>query len=157
VSRARAGRLRLIGKRANFVDTVYVDNAADAHLCAADRLGPDSACAGQAYFISNGEPLPLIDITNGILAAAGLPPVTKRIPTPVALALGGLAELVYGGLRIRSEPPLTRFVARQLSTAHWFDISAARRDLGYEPRVGIEEGLRRLAASFATGAEGTGA
>ncbi len=151
VARGRAGRLRLIGNRPNLVDTVYVDNAADAHLAAADRLSPEAPCAGKAYFISNGEPLPLAEITNGILAAAGLAPVTKRIPAPVAIALGGLAELVYAGLRIRSEPPLTRFVARQLSTAHWFDISAARRDLGYEPRVSIEEGLRRLAASFSEG------
>ena len=82
-------------------------------------------------------------------------PVTKRIPVPVAVALGGLAELVYRGLRIRGEPPLTRFVARQLSTAHWFDISAARRDLGYKPRVSIDEGLRRLAASFSTGEAAT--
>jgi len=148
VARGRAGRLRLIGDRQNVVDTVYVDNAADAHLAAADRLRPGAPCAGKAYFISNAEPLPLAQILNGILAAAGLPPVTKRIPVPVAVVLGGLAELVFGALRIRSEPPLTRFVARQLSTAHWFDISAARRDLGYEPRVSIEEGLRRLAASF---------
>ena len=150
VARGRAGRLRLIGNRPNVVDTVYVDNAADAHLAAAHRLAPGAPCAGRAYFISNGEPLPLAEITNGILAAAGLPPVTKRIPVPVAIALGGLAELLYRGLRIRREPPLTRFVARQLSTSHWFDISAARRDLGYEPRVSIEEGLRRLAASFST-------
>ena len=155
VARGRTGRLRLIGDRAKLVDTVYVDNAADAHLAAADRLAPEAPCAGKAYFISNDEPLPLAEITNGILAAAGLPPVTKRIPVSVAIALGGLAEVVYGGLRIRREPPLTRFVAHQLSTAHWFDISAARRDLGYEPRVSIEEGLRRLAASFATEGAGT--
>jgi len=150
VARARAGRLRLIGNRENVVDTVYIDNAADAHLAAADRLAPGASCAGKAYFISNGEPVELAEIINGILAAAGLEPVTKRIPVAVAIALGGLAELVYAVLRIRSEPPLTRFVARQLSTAHWFDISAARRDLDYEPRVSIEEGLRRLAASFST-------
>ena len=148
VARGRAGHLRLIGDRQNVVDTVYVDNAADAHLAAADRLRPGAPCAGKAYFISNGEPLPIAQILNGILAAAGLPPVTKRISVPVAVVLGGLAELVFGALRIRSEPPLSRFVARQLSTAHWFDISAARRDLGYEPRVSIEEGRRRLAASF---------
>ena len=150
VARGRAGRLRLIGDGANVVDTVYVDNAADAHVAASDRLASGASCAGKAYFISNGEPLPLAEIINGILAAAGVPPVTKRIPVPVALALGGLAELVYGGLRIRREPPITRFVVRQLSTAHWFDISAARQDLGYQPRVSIEEGLRRLAASFST-------
>lgn len=148
VARGRARRLRLIGNRPNVVDTVYVDNAADAHLAAADRLAPGAPCAGKPYFITNGEPLPLAEIINGILGAAGLPPVTRRIPVPMALALGGLAELLYGVLRIRSEPPITRFVARQLSTSHWFDISAARRDLGYEPRVSIEEGLSRLAASL---------
>ena len=90
VARGRAGRLRLIGTRPNVVDTVYVDNAADAHLAAADRLAPGAPCAGKAYFISNGEPLPLAEIINGILGAAGLPPVTRRIPVPLAVALGGL-------------------------------------------------------------------
>ncbi len=148
LARGRANRLRLIGKRPNLIDTVYIDNAVDAHILAADRLAPGAACAGNAYFISNGEPMPLAEITNGILAAAGLPPVTRRIPAPLAYAIGALAELVYGLLRITKEPPLTRFVARQLSTAHWFKIGAARRDLGYEPTVSIGEGLRRLAESL---------
>ena len=148
LARGRAGRLRLIGNRPNLIDTVYIDNAADAHILAADRLEPSAACAGNAYFISNGQPVTLAEITNGILAAAGLPPVTRRISAPLAYALGALAELAYGLLRIRKEPPLTRFLARQLSTAHWFEIGAARRDLGYEPAVSIGEGLRRLAESL---------
>jgi nucleoside-diphosphate-sugar epimerase len=148
LARGRAGRLRLIGNRPNLIDTVYIDNAADAHILAADRLEPSAACAGNAYFISNGQPVTLAEITNGILAAAGLPPVTRRISAPLAYALGALAELAYGLLRIRKEPPLTRFLARQLSTAHWFEIGAARRDLGYEPAVSIREGLRRLAESL---------
>ncbi len=148
LARGRAGRLRLIGKRRNLIDTVYIDNAANAHLLAADRLEPGARCAGKAYFISNGEPRPLAEITNGILAAAGLPPVTRRIPALFAYAVGALAELVYAVLRIRTEPPLTRFLARQLSTAHWFEIGAARRDLGYECAVSIEEGLRRLRESL---------
>ncbi len=148
LARGRAGRLRLIGNRPNLIDTVYIDNAADAHILAADRLEPSAACAGNAYFISNGQPVTLAEITNGILAAAGLPPVTRRISAPLAYALGALAELAYGLLRIRKEPPLTRFLARQLSTAHWFEIGAARRDLGYEPTVSIGEGLRRLAESL---------
>ena len=73
---------------------------------------------------------------------------TRRISAPLAYAIGALAELAYGLLRIRKEPPLTRFLARQLSTAHWFEIGAARRDLGYEPTVSIGEGLRRLAESL---------
>ncbi len=148
LARGRAGRLRLIGNRPNLIDTVYIDNAADAHILAADRLEPSAACAGNAYFISNGQPVTLAEITNGILAAAGLPPVTRRISAPLAYAIGALAELAYGLLRIRKEPPLTRFLARQLSTAHWFEIGAARRDLGYEPTVSIGEGLRRLAESL---------
>ena len=145
---ARSGRLRLLGDRPNEVDSVYVDNAADAHVLAADRLAPGSAIAGKTYFISQGEPLPLADLLNRILAAGGLPPVERRIPVGVAYFLGALLESVYGLLGIQDEPPFTRFVALQLSTAHWFDISAARRDLGYEPAISLEEGMRRLAASL---------
>lgn len=149
VARAKAGRLRLVGDGRSLVDVIYVDNAAEAHLLAADRLAPDSPIAGRAYFLSQGEPVAVADMINGLLGAAGLPPVTKRIPPGVAHALGAMLEFVYGALKIQAEPPMTRFLAKQLSTAHWFDISAARRDLGYQPRVSTEEGLRRLAQSLA--------
>ena len=85
----------------------------------------------------------------GILGAAGLPPVTRSIPPGLAFAAGGMMELVHAAFRLPGEPRMTRFLARQLSTAHWFRIDAARRDLGYEPKVSIEEGLRRLAGWFA--------
>jgi nucleoside-diphosphate-sugar epimerase len=148
LERGRSGTLRLLGDQPNEVDSVYVDNAADAHLLAADRLAPGSAIAGKAYFISQGEPLPLGDLMNRILAAGDLPPVERRIPGGVAYFLGALLETVYELLGIETEPPLTRFVAAQLSTAHWFDISAARLDLGYEPAVSLDEGMERLAASL---------
>lgn len=148
LDRARSGRLRLLGDRPNEVDSVYVDNAADAHILAADRLTPGSAIAGKAYFITQGEPMPLADLINRILAAGGLPPVERRIPPGVAYFLGAVMEGVYGLLNIENEPPMTRFVARQLSTAHWFDISAARRDLGYAPAISLDEGMERLAESL---------
>jgi nucleoside-diphosphate-sugar epimerase len=140
--------LRLPGTH-KLVDCTYIENAALAHLLALDRLRPGAACAGRAYFISQGEPLPLAVLVTRVLAAAGLPPVQKTI-SPRGLYLAGcLAEVAYTLLGIRDrEPPVTRFVARQLTTAHWFDISAARRDLGYQPRVSIDEGLRRLAAAL---------
>lgn len=144
VARGRAGRLRRIGDRPCLVDTVYVDNAARAHLLAADRLVPGGAVAGKAYFISNGEPLPLWEMVDRILAAAGLPPVTRSVPPRAAYAAGILCEGLWTVFRLPGEPPMTRFVARELATAHWFDISAARRDLGYEPEVSIDEGLGRL-------------
>jgi len=142
--RWRSGRLRLCSGPPKLVDTIFIDNAVDAHLLALDRLAPDAACAGRAYFISNGEPLAIDEVVNGVLATAGLGPVEKRVPAWAAFVAGAIAELVYATLRIRREPPITRFVARQLSTAHWFDISAARRDLGFEPRISFAQGLQRL-------------
>ncbi|MDJ0787973.1 MAG: NAD-dependent epimerase/dehydratase family protein [Myxococcota bacterium] len=149
LERARAGRVALIGRGDTLVDATYIDNAADAHLLAADALAPGAACAGRAYFIAQGEPTPAHALMNGILAAAELPPVTRRIPARVAWLAGALAEGVYWLLRRKEEPPLTRFVARQLSTAHWYDLSAARRDLGYAPAIDTREGLERLRAHLA--------
>jgi nucleoside-diphosphate-sugar epimerase len=151
IARARAGRLRRIGGASKLIDSIYIDNAADAHLLAADRLAPGSPIAGKAYFLSQGEPVPLWGLVNRILAAAGLPPVTRSVPYGVAFAAGWALETAYALLHLRGEPPMTRFLARELSTAHWFDLSAARRDLGYAPSVSLDEGLRRLAKSFDNG------
>jgi nucleoside-diphosphate-sugar epimerase len=143
-ARARAGRLRRIGSRSPLIDSTYIDNAADAHLLAADRLAIGSPIAGQVYFITNGEPLPLWDLVDRLLATAGLGPVRKRAPLWLARCAGWALEHLYALLPGEKEPPLTRFVVRELSTAHWFSIAAARRDLGYQPRVSIAEGLQRL-------------
>ena len=148
VAKARSGKLRRIGERPCLVDTVYVENAAEAHLNAADRLAPGSPPAGKAYFISNGEPLPLWEMVNRILAAAGLPPVTRSISPLLAYAAGTICESLWRSLRLTGEPPMTRFVAKELATAHWFDISAAKNDLGYRPRISIDQGLRLLHESF---------
>ena len=154
VSRAKAGRLRLVGSGDNLVDSVYIDNAADAHLLAADRLGPQSPAAGKAYFITNGQPIPIGRLINRILAAAGLEPVTRTISPKAAYVIGAVLETAYRILGLASEPPMTRFVARQLATAHWFDITAARRDLGYEPTVSIDEGMLRLEQALTQATEG---
>lgn len=148
VAKGRAGALRRIGRRPCLVDMVFVENAAEAHLNAADRLAPEAPLSGKAYFISNGEPLPLWDMVNHILAAAGVAPVTRSVPAGVAYAAGVVCESLWKSLRLSGEPPMTRFVAKELATSHWFDISAARRDLGYTPRVGLEEGLQLLRRSF---------
>ena len=144
LARGRAGKLRRIGRRETRIDSVYIDNAASAHLLAADRLGPGSPCAGRAYFISNGEPMPTWDLVNGILAAGGLPPVTRSVPLGLAVAGGWFLERWYARFRPDEDPPMTPFLARELATSHWFDLGAARRDLGYAPRVSVAEGLERL-------------
>jgi nucleoside-diphosphate-sugar epimerase len=100
--------------------------------------------AGKTYFISNGEPVPLWEMVNRIIATAGLPPVTRSISPKMAHAAGVICEGLWNALRLSGEPPMTRFVARELATTHWFNIAAARRDLGYAPEVTIDEGLVRL-------------
>lgn len=150
IARGRAGKLRRIGTRPNLVDTVYVDNAARAHIQAADQLYPGSSVAGNTYFISNNEPLPLWDMINRILAAASIPPVTRSIPPKLAFAIGCICEGLWNLFRLSGEPPMTRFVAQELASAHWFDISAARRDFGYRPEISIDEGLLRLRQSLQT-------
>ncbi len=144
LARAREGKLRRIGSRAVKVDVTYIDNAADAHLLAAEKLAPGSPVSGKTYFISNGEPVELWGFIDRILAEAGLPPITRTVSAWKARLAGRVLEWVYRGLRLPGEPSMTRFVANQMSTSHWYNISAARRDLGYEPRVSIDEGMRRL-------------
>ncbi|MEJ2077962.1 MAG: NAD-dependent epimerase/dehydratase family protein [Acidobacteriota bacterium] len=148
LARGRKGGLRQIGTAKKLVDFTYIDNAAEAHLCAADHLSPGRPAAGKAYFISQAEPMPTWEFVNRILASAGLPPVEKSVPRSVAYAGGALLEVLYRLLPVSGEPRLTRFLAEELSTAHWFDISAARRDLAYQPVVSMEEGFRRLQASL---------
>lgn len=148
VARARSGRLRLVGDGRNLVDTTYIDNAAQAHVQALAALHPGAACAGRAYFISNGEPWPLREVLNGLLRAAGAPEVAKTLPFRVAYAIGAVCEGLWTTLPLPGEPPMTRFLAEQLSTAHWYSMAPAARDFGYVPQVSMAEGMARLKASL---------
>lgn len=138
------GQLRIIGHEKNLVDTVYIDNAAEAHLLAADALGEGSQVAGKVYFISNDDPIDVWEMVNNILEAGNIPPVTRRVPFWPAYLVGVIFEVIYTIFRIKSEPRMTRFIVFHLASSHWFDISAAKNDLGYEPKVSMEEGLKRL-------------
>jgi len=145
IARAKSGRLRRVGDGTNLVDMIYVENAAEAHLQAADALAQEnSPAAGNAYFLSQGEPVNCWQWIDEILALAELPPVRKSFSQRTAWRLGAGLETVYRLLRLRGEPPMTRFLAAQLATSHWFDISAARRDFGYSPHVSTAEGMQRL-------------
>ncbi|TWX71862.1 NAD-dependent epimerase/dehydratase family protein [Colwellia demingiae] len=149
LERARAGKLKLVGKEDKLVDTIFVDNAAYAHILAAVALNkPKATCIGKAYFISNDQPITMATMLNNILHCVDLPPVTKRVPSAVAYAVGTTLECFYKILNIKKEPIMTRFVARQLSTSHYFDISAAKKDLGYTPLISIEEGMKQLKLSL---------
>ncbi|MBI2496911.1 MAG: NAD-dependent epimerase/dehydratase family protein [Opitutae bacterium] len=162
---ARKGRLRIIGAGRNLVDVTHITNVVDAHLLAEQALingggvpsprgladegvRPPNYAAGRAYFITNGEPVVLWDWINQLLRGIGTPEVTRHVSLGAAYAVGGVLEALWRVLPLKGEPPMTRFVAKEMATDHWFDITAARRDLGYNPRVTVAQGTAELIAHY---------
>ncbi|MBM4391427.1 MAG: NAD-dependent epimerase/dehydratase family protein [Deltaproteobacteria bacterium] len=156
LARARAGRLRIVGAGDNLVSLSFVENAASAHVAAALALAPGAACAGKAYFVNDAEPVRVWDWLNEVFAGLGLSPVTRRVPAGVAYAAGALLEGAWSLLGLGGEPPMTRFVARQLSTSHTYDLDPARRDLGWVPAVSGREAQDRTIAALRTGESARG-
>ncbi|PPK94539.1 nucleoside-diphosphate-sugar epimerase [Kineococcus xinjiangensis] len=144
--RARAGRLPLLDDGTALIDTTYVDNAVDALLAALDRI---EHARGQALVVTNGQPRTVAEVFSAICEAAGVPAPARRVPSAVAKSAGGVVERAWTRLRLPDEPPMTSFLAEQLSTAHWFDQRHTHEVLQWSPRVGIDEGLQRLREGFA--------
>jgi len=144
VDRARAGRLALPDGGRALIDTTYVDDAADAIVAALDHAVEGDEAVGRPWVVTGGEPRPVRDVVLAILAAAGVHRTPVSVPAPIAAAAGSVVERIWPG----AEPPLTRFAARQMAVAHWFDQRETRRVLGWTPRIGIEEGLDRLRRWF---------
>ncbi len=149
LDRHRKGRLRRIGTGTNRVGLTYIDNAARAHLLAADALAAGGDNAGKAYFITDAEPVELWPWIDRFMVGVGMPPVRKSIALSTAQRGSDLMEWIWRTFGLAGEPLMTRFAATQLATSHWYDISAAERDFGYRPEVDGEEGLRRTVAAFA--------
>ena len=145
--KSKADKLRIIGSSPNQVDCIYIDNAAKAHLQAFAQLLLDPArVEGKTYFISQGVPIPIAELMNQLLATGEIPPVTKHLSPVIARFIGWFLETTYRIFGISTEPAITLFLAQQLSTSHWYNISAARQDFGYEVDVSLEEGMKRLRA-----------
>jgi 2-alkyl-3-oxoalkanoate reductase len=147
LERARVGRMRIIGDGNNLIDFTYIDNAVHAHLLAADALADDKHLpAGKAYFISQGKPVCQKDWVNGMLAPTNVPLVEKHVPLGVAIAVGAVCEALWTLLPLKGEPLMTRYAAASIGTVHYYDITSARRDLGYEPIVDEETAFQRTRA-----------
>ncbi len=127
-ARARAGRLVQIGDGTNLISVSRVSMVAAAHIAAAERLRDDSPVCGECYFVNDPEPVNCWEFIRRLLQELDCPPITRRMPLSVAYALGLACEVVYGILGIDRDPPMTRFLALQLATSHWFRIDKARRD-----------------------------
>jgi nucleoside-diphosphate-sugar epimerase len=145
VDRARQGRLALPDHGRVLVDTTYVDDAAAAVVAGLDRTGDSGEALGRPLVVTGNDPRPLGELVEGILRAAGLDPVIRSVPAPVASLVGRILGRTWPG----DEPPVTHFAARQLSVAHWFDQRDTQRVLRWRPAVGVDEGLGRLAAWYA--------
>lgn len=157
LAQARAGRLKIIGSGRNKVDLTHITNVVDAHLLAEGALCASQTSSlksqlppagGRAYFITNGEPVVLWDWINELLRGMGISEIQKRVSLNTATCVGGVLEALWRVLMLKGEPPMTRFIAKELATDHWFDITAARRDLGYVPRISVAEGTAELLSGY---------
>jgi nucleoside-diphosphate-sugar epimerase len=148
IDRASKGRLALVGDGSNRVSLTFIDNAAAAHLQAADQLSFNARCAGRAYFINDPEPVVFAEWLTTLVARLGLPPIKRRLSIATAVRIGGVLEFLWSTMRLRGEPPLTRSVARNLGLSHWYSIQEAVRDFGYAPPVEASEGFERTVAWF---------
>ncbi|MBX7143876.1 MAG: NAD-dependent epimerase/dehydratase family protein [Oligoflexia bacterium] len=149
IERARAGRLPQVGAGKNKVDLCFIDDCVEAHICAAVALADSSVAAGRAYFVSQGEPVLLWDWIAELVARAGLPPLKRRVAVPVARCLAQLSELISDALPWKVEPLLTKFLVEEMSTSHYFNISAARNLLHFQPRFTVSAALEKTMEGFA--------
>ncbi|WP_394252434.1 NAD-dependent epimerase/dehydratase family protein [Arthrobacter pityocampae] len=145
IERARHGRLPLLDGGTALIDTTYVDNAASAIVACLRRM---DAAQGQALVVTNGEPRPIAELLAGICRAGGVEPPAWSVPGALARGAGSVIERAWLRLGRTDEPPMTRFLAEQLSTAHWFDQRHTRAVLDWRPSVSVDEGLGRLAAYY---------
>lgn len=140
LARAKSGKLRQVGDGENEVDITHVNDAANAHILALQNIGQ---AAGKAYFISS-EKVNLWDWINTLLEKHDLTRIEKTISRGAAYRIGAIMESIWRALMLSSEPPMTRFVAENLATSHWFDTSRARNDLGYKPSWTGEKAFAEL-------------
>lgn len=151
LQRAREGKLRRVGDGTNQVDMIYVENAAAAHVQAAEAMKKDSPVCGSAYFLSQNDPVNCWGWINDILSLASLPRIRRGISYHWAYRIGMALETYHETFNISREPRMTRFLAAQLAKSHYYDISRAKKDFGYYPVVSTEEGMNRLGKSLGAG------
>jgi nucleoside-diphosphate-sugar epimerase len=142
IAAARAGRLPQIGDGQNRVDLTYVENVVHAVLLALDS----EVAIGKTYTITNDEHPLLWEVIRDVLTRLGLSTRLRRIPLSLAFIAATLME--WGAAFTRQEPWLTRYSVGLLARTQTYDISAAKRDLGYAPRVTVAEGLDRTLESL---------
>lgn len=143
LARAREGKVPQIGDGTNKVDLTYVEDAARAHLLAADALHPDSPVAGSTYFISQDAPVVLWSWINNLLSALEMQPIRMKLPLWLARAAGACLVAVHHGFHLRGEPRITPFLASELAQNHYYDITRAKTDFGYSPTLTMSQATHK--------------
>jgi 2-alkyl-3-oxoalkanoate reductase len=143
LAKARAGRLVQIGEGSNLSDFSYIEDCVQAHIQALTALESRADCGGRAYFVSQGNPVPLWEWVEKVLNYSGLPPLKRKIPSALAYGLASVCEFICRHLPGTPEPPLTKFLVSEMYTSHYFNITAARRDLGYAPSLNVWQALEK--------------
>ncbi|MEW6404018.1 MAG: NAD-dependent epimerase/dehydratase family protein [Chloroflexota bacterium] len=144
LQRLEAGRMRIIGDGSNISDLTYVENVVDALILCA---GAPVNTLGRKYNITNGEPVLLWPMIERLCKALKLKYPTRKLPYSVAHNLAWILESIYRFLPGQPEPPLTRYSVFVIAQSATLDISAARRDLNYSPRISVEAGVEEFIAS----------
>ncbi len=152
LSRAKAGKLKAyVGDWHKLSDFTFVGNLVDGLLLAAESLGGDGKAAGQAYFVTNGEPTSFWEFVGRVLDGLGYPRPTIKVPFPIAYGAAAFREGLDALRGIpTSEESLTRFAIRYLTTHHYFTHAKATRDLGYRPKVDLAAGIAQTVAAMKT-------
>jgi nucleoside-diphosphate-sugar epimerase len=145
---ARKGFIPVIGSESVQIDLTYVDNVVQAIFAAA--AANDSAI-GKKYNITNGEPVDQLSTLKTLLRALGFQVGEKHISLSTAWALAAALETTYRVLSLSGEPLLTRYSVCTLAFTRTLNIDAARRDLGYQPQINVQEGLKRTIAAYQQG------
>ena len=145
IERSRQGRMPILGSGAALVDTLYVSNAVDAIVAALDAV---TRVHGEALVVTNGQPRPIAEFVERLALAGGARQPRLRLPVGLALAAGTTVDTVWNLREHDDEPPLTRFLAEQMSTAHWFDQRRTREVLRWEPAVSFAAGMEAVARHY---------
>ncbi|MFI0546632.1 MAG: SDR family NAD(P)-dependent oxidoreductase [Brachymonas sp.] len=148
IDKVKKGQLsRQVGSREKQWDFTYIDNLVDAIVTCEDKLTPDSPAGGQAYFVTNGEPMPFFEFAERMIAHWGYPPITGKVPYWLAYAVASVAEFwdTLKGGTLNAENGLTRFSIQYMATDHYYNISKIQRDLGWQPKISLLEGIKRTA------------
>jgi len=140
------GKMVVIGSGDNHIPLIYVRDVAQGILLASQA----PAARGRAYLLVNDEPATQIEYLGAIAKGLGAPSPSRHINYRLALALGAVGETIGRAAHWNHAPPVMRYGVQLLGGENRFDISRARRELGFAPQVDLAEGVRQSVAWYRT-------